>query len=783
VQLLLLYYEGGYFFLHWGDFMTDRVGQKLGNYRLIQLIGQGSVAEVYLGEHIRRKTLAAVKVWYYQLSSEDIKRFQAEASRLTLLAHPHIVYLLKYGVTDRLPFVVMEYANEKSLRLRYRRGMQLSLATVVPIARQLAEALEYAHNAGIVHGDIKPENMFSRQGNEVLLSDFNMASIALNSYAQYNKLEMASIVAYMAPEQLQGQVEKASDQYALAVVIYEWLSGKLPFHGSFTEVATQHMIVPPAPLHTIVPTISSTVEEAVLRALEKDPRKRFRGVREFVAVLEEATEKKPLPFFGLGGNTALPEEKPGRTTNDAFAGATNTFSPDSFNKYWQVIAFCDLDIQRNPRDPMVYSERGDAYFMLEEYERAILDYSYALSLDSKCISAYCNRGLAYSHLEEYKRAIADFTRAIEIDANDVSSYYNRGNAYTLLEDYKRAIADYDSVLRRDDSHAFAYYNRGNAKAHCQEYEQAIADYSQAIAVDPTYFGAYCNRGRVHSLLKQHESAIADYSRAIELDPQLGWAYSSRGEAYCRLREYRKAIDDLDRAIKMDDQDENAYTNRGLAHFSLREYESAIADYSRAIALDAENAWSYSNRGLSYYHLKVYEKALQDCSRAIELSPLFGCAYDNRGTIYLAMERLAEAREDLLTGWKLTPTHASHGWSVEWSAMCLARPDEAMATRLEALAEIKPEDYIAYVCRGVALWIRGDYEGALMELERAIALELKEDAYFWKGIVCAFMGRDEEAAAALKQALDWGVPALLLAPLHWLKEDRADFYEDYVVPLL
>ena len=257
--------------------MTDRVGQKLGNYRLIQLIGQGSVAEVYLGEHIRRKTLAAIKVWYYQLSSEDIKRFQAEASRLALLAHPHIVYLLKYGVTDRLPFVVMEYANEKSLRLRYRRGMQLSLATVVPIARQLAEALEYAHNAGIVHGDIKPENMFSRQGNEVLLSDFNMASIALNSYAQYNKLEMASIVAYMAPEQLQGQVEKASDQYALAVVIYEWLSGKLPFHGSFTEVATQHMIVPPAPLHTIVPTISSTVEEAVLRALEKDPRKRFQG--------------------------------------------------------------------------------------------------------------------------------------------------------------------------------------------------------------------------------------------------------------------------------------------------------------------------------------------------------------------------------------------------------------------------------------------------------------------------------------------------------------------------
>lgn len=765
--------------------MTDRVGregQKLGNYRLIQLIGQGSVAEVYLGEHIRRKTLAACKVWYNKLRSEDTQRFQAEASRLALLDHPHVVHLLKWGVTDKLPFVVMEYASEKSLRWRYRQGMQLSLATVVPIARQLAEALEYAHNAGIVHGDIKPENIFSRQGNEVMLSDFSMASIALNAYAEHS-LDMTAIAAYMAPEQLQGQVEKASDQYALGVVIYEWLSGRLPFHGSFTEVATQHMIVPPAPLHTIVPTISTTVEEAVLRALEKNPRKRFKGVRDFVAALEAAAEKKPSSSFGLGGNAALPAEKPGRAADDAFAAIRDTQSTHSSNKYWQAIAFSDLDIQRNPRDPMAYSERGDAYYMLEEYERAILDYSYALSLDSKCTPAYCNRGLAYSHLEEYKRAIADFTRAIEIDANDVSSYYNRGNAYALLEDYKRAIADYDSVLRRDDSHALAHYNRGNARAHCQEYELAIADYSRAIDENSAYFVAYCNRGRVYSLLKQYELAIADYTQAIELDPRLEWAYNSRGEAYCGLREYRKAIDDLDCAIELDDQDVDAYTNRGLAHFYLREYESAIANYTRAITLDPENAWSYSNRGLSYYHFKEYEKALQDCSRAIEISPLFGCAYDNRGTIYLDMERLVEAREDLLTGWRLTPKHISHGWSVEWSAMCLARPDEAMATRLEALAEISPEDYIAYVCRGVALWIRGNYEDALSELERAIPLELKEDAYFWKGIVCAFMGWDEEAAAALKQALDWGVPALLLAPLHWLKEERPDFYEQFIVPLL
>ncbi len=764
--------------------MSDRMGQKVGGYRLLQLLGRGSVADVYLGEHTRQKTLAAVKVWHNRLNSEDGQRFQAEARRLVKLKHPHIVHLLKYGVTDTFPFMVMEYASEKSLRQRYRRGMQLSLATMIGIARQLAEALEYAHNAGIVHGDIKPENMLARLGSEVLLSDFGMVSLADSSYAQHS-LDMAKIVAYMAPEQLQGETEKASDQYALAVVIYEWLSGKLPFYGSFTEVATQHLIVPPAPLHTIVPTVSPAVEEALLKALEKIRRIRFKGVREFVAALEVAheVEKKLSLSLSLGRSTVLPAERPDRATEDTHNALKNILSSESIERYWQVIALYDMDIQVNPHDALVYSERGDAYYMLEEYERAILDYSYALSLDSKCIPAYSNRGLAYSHLEEYKRAIADFTRAIELDASEVSTYYNRGNAYALLEDYKRAIADYDSALRRDDRHAFAYFNRGNAKARCQEYELAIADYSQAIGIDPTYFMAYCNRGKVYSLLKQFELAIEDYTRAIELDPQLSWAYSSRGEGYCRVGEYRKAIDDFDRAIEMDDKDEDAYKNRGAAHFNLREYEQAIADYTSAIALDAEDAWLYSNRGLGYYHQQDYEKALQDCGKAIELEPLYGCAYDNRGTIYLALHKLEEAREDLLTGWKLTPEHISHGWSVEWSAMCLARPDEAMATRLEALGEADREDYVAHVCRGVALWIRGDYEGALTELELAIPLELKEEAYFWKGIVCAYLGRDEEAAAALKQALDWGVPALLLAPLQWLKEDRADFYERFVVALM
>ncbi len=151
--------------------------------------------------------------------------------------------------------------------------------------KQIADAVQYAHDKKIIHRDIKPENMLLGRRDEVLLSDFDLAIVAQSSRAQSTQ-EVAGTTTYMAPEQVLGKARPASDQYALGVVIYEWLSGIPPFRGSLEEVTTQHLFAPPLPLREKVSAISPEVEQVVLRALEKDPHKRFASVKAFAEALQ-----------------------------------------------------------------------------------------------------------------------------------------------------------------------------------------------------------------------------------------------------------------------------------------------------------------------------------------------------------------------------------------------------------------------------------------------------------------------------------------------------------------
>jgi eukaryotic-like serine/threonine-protein kinase len=288
--------------------MMNRVGQRMGNYRLLRLLGQGGFADVYLGEHLFLKTPAAIKILHRRLSHDDLQSFLEEARIIAGLLHPNIVRVLEFGVEGNqgaieesilktesgLPFLVMDYAPNGILRRRFAKGAQFPPATFLPYVKQAAAALQYAHEKKLIHRDVKPENMLVGRNNEVLLSDFGLALVTQSSHFR-SAQEIAGTVAYMAPEQLQGQPRRASDQYSLGIVVYEWLCGERPFHGTFTEVFSQHLHVPPPSLRQKVPAISSEVEEVVMTALAKDPEKRFASVQAFANALEQASRQQAFP--------------------------------------------------------------------------------------------------------------------------------------------------------------------------------------------------------------------------------------------------------------------------------------------------------------------------------------------------------------------------------------------------------------------------------------------------------------------------------------------------------
>ena len=283
--------------------MADRTGQRLGNYRLVALLGQGGFAEVYLGQHVRLNLQAALKVLHAHLTGQEAEHFQHEAETIAQLQHPSIVRILDYDVQQGVPFLVMEYAPGGSLRHRYPKGSLVPLPFVISSVKQVAAALHYAHERKFIHRDVKPENMLLGRQDEVVLSDFGLAALAHGSGSLSTK-EAIGTLAYMAPEQIEGHPRAASDQYALGCVVYEWLCGSRPFEGSPTEVMVQQLSVPPAPLREYVATVPLQVEQVVLRALAKDPKARYDSVGDFALALEDASQ----PAFSLsaGPTSAVP---------------------------------------------------------------------------------------------------------------------------------------------------------------------------------------------------------------------------------------------------------------------------------------------------------------------------------------------------------------------------------------------------------------------------------------------------------------------------------------------
>ena len=268
--------------------MIERVGQQLGNYHINGLIGTGIFADVYQGVHLYLNTQVALKVLRAHGDQHALDSFLTEARHLSRLIHPHIIRVLEFGMESQVSYLVMDYAPGGNLRQLHPPGTVVPLSSMIPYVMAIASALRYAHDQHVLHRDLKPENLLLGAKHDVLLSDFGLALLTSSTDALQVQERYGSL-AYMAPEQIQGQPGPASDQYALAVMVYEWLCGHRPFEGTVAELSSQHLIATPASLHEQQSEVSPAVEQVVFKALSKDPAMRYVDVLSFALALEEAS--------------------------------------------------------------------------------------------------------------------------------------------------------------------------------------------------------------------------------------------------------------------------------------------------------------------------------------------------------------------------------------------------------------------------------------------------------------------------------------------------------------
>lgn len=321
--------------------MDDLIGQIYGSYRLIRLIGSGGFANVYLGEHKLLSTKAAIKILGVdRLEEHETERFLQEAKIIAELRHPNIIRLLEFSIQDGRPFLVMEYVPGGTLADLHVKGITLTLPKVVSYVKQVAAALQYAHERDLIHRDVKPSNMLVLENGEIVLSDFGIAVVRTDSSSGAGGENMAGTIMFMAPEQILGKARPASDQYALAMTTYLWLCGTYPFQGSFGDIVSKHLHMQPPPPSKFNPTIPPVVEQVLLKALAKRPQDRFDTVEEFAQSLEQASlgqevailERPPRSPSGSlrWESTVIPEYNPWESRPPQDLPAANLWGDKSF---------------------------------------------------------------------------------------------------------------------------------------------------------------------------------------------------------------------------------------------------------------------------------------------------------------------------------------------------------------------------------------------------------------------------------------------------------------------
>lgn len=691
------------------------------------------MATVYLAHDLKHHRKVAIKVLRPELGALlGPERFAREIRIAAGLSHPHILPLHDSGEVDGLLFYVMPYVRGESLRQKLSRERQLPIDEAVNIVRQVASALEHAHAHGLIHRDVKPENILLHEG-EAMVTDFGIA-VASGAAGQRgdgpgesggndSRLTGTGMslgtAEYMSPEQAAGErvLDGRSDVYSLGCVLYELLAGEPPHQGaSAMAVMAKRFTEPPPRVRRLRPTVSPSVEQAITRALAVDPAERFQRAAEFADALTTpsvAEAKAPsvavLPFLNM---SADPE-------NEFFADGITEDVIAHLSRIRSLKVISRASVMPFKKREQRPHEIGAALDVASLLDGSVRRAGSRVRIVATLIDAETDRHL---WAETYDRELTDIF-AIQ---TDVALQIAAALETKLSAEERRQIRKKPT----DDLEAYQLYLQGR---HCilrwtqEGIEQGLKHLQEALARDPGYALAYTTMAMAYTDMaigvagslpsdEAFRRAKAAVARSLELDPNLAEAHASLGHLkFACDYDWIGAERELKRAVELNPNSGEAYDYYGLMLSALERYEEALQMQRRAHELDP--LAHRMDLVTTYLRAGRYDEALRGVTRVLEVEPHLPLAHVTLGWIQLLTGKPDEGMATLEKGLALSPDNTLYLAQVGQAYGIVGRTAEAQAV-LRRLEELSIRRYVspyhmAYVHTGL-----GDKEGAMDWLERA-----------------------------------------------------------------
>jgi serine/threonine-protein kinase len=720
--------------------LLDRIRSALGTRYLIEReLGRGGMATVYLARDQKHGRPVAVKVLRPELASSiGPERFLREIQMAARLTHPHILPLHDSGEVEGLLYYVMPYIEGESLRDHLQREHRVDLDQALELGREVADALDYAHQHGVVHRDIKPENILIANGHAVV-ADFGIAR-AVSSGAEL-LTEAGSAVGtpmYMSPEQVEGDpdLDGRSDIYSLGCVLFEALTGVPPFQGrSAQAILVRRLTESPPALRTLNPEIPAAVEAAVARALSREPADRFATAAGLSSALTDAARRGGAP----GAAALVSGPQPVAEASVAVLPFLN-LSSDPENEYFSdgmtdeiINALAQIPGLRVPARTSCFIFKGknvDARQIGERLKvRTLLEGSLRKAGDRIRLTVQLINTADGYHLwsHTYERTLADvFALQDELTRAIVSELTSRmvGRAS-------------DPVVRvaSEVTEAYTLYLQGcyfRSKQTVEGFQTAVDYFRRATECDPEYAMSYAQMAYCHALLgfdtfgtvpprEAMPRAQAAVTRALELDPLLPEAHGARAViATLYDWDWNLAEQEFERALSLGARSSAFHIWHAVFLIAMGRFDESLRVATSALSLDPLHLALHLTLGRSHLFARRYEEALARFRATLEMEPLYVPTLWEIGRVYYLMERYAESAAALEEGMRLTgraPLLLMYAGSA-YAMLGERELARGIAAELRAISERR---YLSPLYESHVLGALGEREAADKLIERAYEL--------------------------------------------------------------